>query len=665
MAIKNKKFGVNYVTKNGGRKKNVKIIESSITNVEMTFKQVQEYVNRASKSMPKQIVKDGITYMGIISANVLLEGIGWRSSPKKSNAGDDVKLWDSETVSMYQQGEYEIDFSKTEINAFVITAEYVPVTGGCKKGSKFNDCAFDVIFKATNGSLPDKINSASKLKKVLELDRKDGVHIDSWVTIEKLLDNCSINIVGDFVRPSTLTDRKYNYNIKITKGHYTLKNNQDRSKMYHAMPAGRKLRVYYVSSSKKSEVTDVTVYDEENGFMTMSILEINKEKHNYKSPYFYVYVTDLVKNDGEQKQIAKEKYKKYMEDMEQLKKDTKNTSCYIDMSRFGGTINAMLFAFDEFTKGITEPENIDQIEDQWLNGLPLTGLKACTKGKYGKCFKYDFISRFGSIMASTKCLPMKAGKPTTISQEEWNDKMNRKYKPRYGIYKCKIEKSTDKQLNKIFCFNIENLFTHEEIESAFMIGLKVEIFDESPNCYIYNKEDLVPMKDIFGNFINFFFDLKNKKNAFGKPFLSQLHGAVTERYRIKVTAKDGEDVDVIDTAIFQSSYPTSDTTSTLVFSDSDKLFKTSWARTGFFVNAMARSKMTLFLFNNNRYKDVVYLNVDGFIMTKELKSNNETDSFDPKKLHGLKFEGTYDSLEVTNMNIYEKKLGNIFIENKY
>ena len=115
--------------------------------------------------------------------------------------------------------------------------------------------------------------------------------------------------------------------------------------------------------------------------------------------------------------------------------------------------------------------------------------------------------------------------------------MTKKFTPKYGIYKCKIDRSKDDDLNRIFSFNYDNTYTHEDIESANRIGLKVKIIDESPNCYIYDKKDLMPMSEIFGDYMKFFFDLKIKKMPYSKMFLSHLHGFLAEKYRIKLTVK--------------------------------------------------------------------------------------------------------------------------------
>ena len=184
------------------------------------------------------------------------------------------------------------------------------------------------------------------------------------------------------------------------------------------------------------------MYDDDNGFTTMSTLDINVEKYNYKSEYFYVNIHDKVMNDSKQDEILKREHAQYLTDMQAIKIATTGSKCYIDMSRFGKVKNAMLFAFQEFTKGIKEPEAIDQIECMFLDKLLLSGIMSCKKGTYKNLIKYDFNSYFPSIMSSTKCIPMKAGTPMKISQEEWNEKMQKKHTPKYGMYICDIEKST-------------------------------------------------------------------------------------------------------------------------------------------------------------------------------------------------------------------------------
>ena len=66
---------------------------------------------------------------------------------------------------------------------------------------------------------------------------------------------------------------------------------------------------------------------------------------------------------------------------------------------------------------------------------------------------------------------------------------------------------------------------------------------------------------------------------------------------------------------------------------------------------MARAKMSIFLFTSERYKQCIYVNVDGFILTDKLVSLFETDELCDDKLHGLKEEGMYETLEIKNMRI--------------
>ena len=79
------------------------------------------------------------------------------------------------------------------------------------------------------------------------------------------------------------------------------------------------------------------------------------------------------------------------------------------------------------------------------------------------------------------------------------------------------------------------------------------------------------------------------------------------------------------------------------FLSSKKPFVTNWARVGCFLTSFARNKISSFL--ESRFEDVVWVHTDGFVLKKELITENEFDN----ELKCLKYEGYNNFISVKNM----------------
>ena len=68
----------------------------------------------------------------------------------------------------------------------------------------------------------------------------------------------------------------------------------------------------------------------------------------------------------------------------------------------------------------------------------------------------------------------------------------------YGIYRIKIEKSDDENINRLFRFNNLNYYTHINITDAKKFGLKISIIeDDQANSLIYSRDKCLRADQIF------------------------------------------------------------------------------------------------------------------------------------------------------------------------
>ena len=81
-------------------------------------------------------------------------------------------------------------------------------------------------------------------------------------------------------------------------------------------------------------------------------------------------------------------------------------------------------------QGIPEPDEIDEFEGIKLQRANKGGFQF-NKPFEGKIYKYDYVSRYSSIMTTSKCIPMKKGNFATFTQKEINELKNKKYTPEF------------------------------------------------------------------------------------------------------------------------------------------------------------------------------------------------------------------------------------------
>jgi len=242
---------------------------------------------------------------------------------------------------------------------------------------------------------------------------------------------------------------------------------------------------------------------------------------------------------------------------------------------------------------------------------------------------------------------MKKGKFITFTQKEMNEIITKKHTPKYGIYYCKIYKSNTEN-DLLFGFIKHHEYTHEDIEIAIILELKIEMIETVNNAYVYEKDALVPMNRIFGDYIDYCFELKKINAPFGKPLLSQLWGTLSEKTKhYRIVKEDDEPIIVSENYVEQTFKELPNGKFQIGYGDTGNVFVHNWARIGTFLTSMARNKLAKFLLPN--LDDCVYAHTDGFILKHKLI----TDKPFTNELHGLKYEGYNKNIIIKNCKMIE------------
>ena len=394
-----------------------------------------------------------------------------------STIGDNVRLYvpqDSDIVA--DDPDY--------FNNFVVYISLAP--GNAGGNDKFNDCLYNCLYYYLYDKLP--WDTPIKFKKFLNIPRNDKVPITLISKIEDKLKTFAINIRGDYVYSSTIKSSKQ-INLLLENEHYLI----DKT-----IPMNRNIN-YRVSYEEKQPV----LYDKLSFAMydgiekqKISKKELNDILYNYKSKYILI--------DREEKKgnlSIEEEYRLLIQDIDIIKKSTNGI---INLRKTGNIKDTSLDLFDKFTKILKHPEIILQDEAEWISNTN-TGAIIYAESYNGPGYKYDIRSMYPSIMISSGKFPIGRGEFNKLDNFD-----NLSYF-QFGIYRCKIIQENDND-NKLFRFNPKNYYTHTSLEHAKSLGFKIElILDNEPNFLYYSREKLISFNEVFHKYIDFVFDLKQKK----------------------------------------------------------------------------------------------------------------------------------------------------------
>jgi hypothetical protein len=210
-------------------------------------------------------------------------------------------------------------------------------------------------------------------------------------------------------------------------------------------------------------------------------------------------------------------------------------------------------------------------------------------------------------MKSKQLFPVDAGEFTQIC--ELSEILT------FGIYRCIIKKSNTKN-DRLFRFNQKNKYSHIDIYHARKLNLEIKLInDNEANTLLWTRDNLLTGTELFGQFIDFTFDLKNKlKIDRAKKIINTLWGALCEKKTKNFVC--GPDVDIGKNAKPISIRPTDDGKTIIEIIKRDNQYVSGFSRIKPFLLGKARNIMSDIMLPYNDL--LVRCHTDGFMSTQEL-----------------------------------------------
>jgi hypothetical protein len=258
-----------------------------------------------------------------------------------------------------------------------------------------------------------------------------------------------------------------------------------------------------------------------------------------------------------------------------------------------------------------ECETIVGTEEKWVSSATTGSLQYATRGFEGEAIGYDVNSFYASILNSNFRIPIKKGTYETVLFAGML-----KSTATYGIYRCTINGEINPYL---FRLNSSNIYTSIDVNRAIKLGYEVRyVIDGNPNRLLYKKGDFIEAKEIFGEYIEYFYDLKKQGIKEAKIFLTCLWGWLTSKDSMTLSNDGSYDLD--DTKDIIAIAPLEDDKVRITVHKINKMYKNALARFAPFL--LARSRELIGLIYEDQIDDVVRVHTDGFIMKTNLKDAN-------------------------------------------
>lgn len=555
---------------------------------------------------------------GLIGTALIYPSISeWRGA-KLTEIGNPVSLY-SPQDSGYE-GLEEPNGNVPRFNVYVILKE--KAEGG---SDKYNDC----LYYCLNEIIPNfksYYSSPSDFKTQLKVNRFDRVPLEKIILVEKKLRTIQINVRGDHIYTSQIKSNK-SVNLLLNNQHFEIDTTLNKK------PLAKNIR-YKEKQILLVDKKTLNVCDGMNSWI-ISIGELNKIKYDFQNKYIIVDRMEWKDKTGNIiKYTIEEEYKLYVEIAKDLK--TKSNGI-INLFKTGNFISTSLDLFERMSKHINEPENILQDEVEWLEYVK-AGALIFSEPFIGELFKYDVKSLYPYLMIQNYIkFPVKRGEFKTIEILP-SDYFQ------YGIYRCVISPSSDKNINKLFRFNRYNYYTHFSLEHAKTLNLKIELINDSkPNFLFYDGNSRMTMKEVFEPFVNTLFELKDKhKLEAAKNILNKLWGALCETEKTKYFNDNKSEIVIPNTEDIIMIYPDNSDESKDIITTRKRLnpYKTKYARLGCFLLSKARLFMSNLMYSHRN--EIKRCQTDGFFTTKSLHFNSNV------SIGELKFETHYKNGQIIN-----------------
>ena len=543
--------------------------------------------------------------------------LNWKSGYLR-NVGEEVKLYDPNELYNLEVP-YDVPKNIEAFNMYIILGNRN--AGG---NDKFNDCLYNCL-KYYIFNIEDYFESAPKFKKYLGLKRSDKVSIELLDKVEKKLKHFQINVRGDFIRSSTINSNKQ-INLILMNEHYEVEK------------VNRKLIKIPRYEEKIPILVDSKTFEAYDGekLYTISKEEYNNIKYNYKSPYLILNRERQGRNEQGERIVLSliEEYNLFIENATTLKTESKGL---INLFKTGSYHDCALSLFDRLTKFIN-PDEIYQDEAIWNKECSYSALIWCEKGYEGEVHKYDVKSMYPSFMSTnTLKFPIKRGEFRII------ESINQY--PEFGIYHCYIRKSNDDNINKLFKFNFHHKYNSIDIVNARNLGLEIELIqDNQPNFLHYSRDKLITFFEVFKQYTDILFPLKDKGVNKSKMILNILWGALCEVDKKKLfitnqfSIPDEEEI----VGIVPHEDISGEMHHIIQTTKINSYYKTPFARLCPYLISQGRKQMSTFMFP---YKEhIKQIQTDGFISDILIHENRNV------KMGELKYEGYNSNAFIKHCN---------------
>ena len=217
----------------------------------------------------------------------------------------------------------------------------------------------------------------------------------------------------------------------------------------------------------------------------------------------------------------------------------------IDWTKYYTNFDVVEMTFKRLSKNLKEKEGdraiknnyllhdeIKLIESEWMSKTNNGGLMYCNKKGVQDSYGYDFSSFYPTILASKLLvIPTKEGKEYNLTE------MPIEFKT--GFYRVLITSNCE-HFKKLFAFSKHNIYSDVSLKFAMKCTNEKTIsliIDDKPNAYLYDDECLTTGNEIFSNWFNKLYKIKEKypKNKLVKHLLSSLWGHLSKSNRIYKT----------------------------------------------------------------------------------------------------------------------------------
>lgn len=370
------------------------------------------------------------------------------------------------------------------------------------------------------------------------------------------------------------------------------------------------------------------VYD---GKKIKKMLEETK-KDVRKNPYNYSFI--LIRKDKRSRKSMQDEYKDFIEIADELKKETNGKINMYKTGMFANTAKCLLGSIIKYS-----PECISSCEIPFLNDSG-NGLRIGEAYK-GPLYKYDFSSFYPTVYSSPYTLfPIKKGKLFHISDDELKNMEH----VSIGLYFVRVWPSKKTNIDKCFWFNPVHKYSHYEINYARELGLEMEMIEKEYNCILYNREDCVTGSQMFGEYFNYLYELKERGVRGAKNLLNCIWGALGQKNCIKYIHDSqkngvyecGQDYDLISCIPLNESM----TKFSIEKCPLDKYYETNYARVLPFIVGKARVVMGRNIQPHAAH--VKYCHTDSIVSTKKLDINTGRGKWK------IKYEGYCPNAQVIN-----------------